>query len=77
MQLRSGELPLLRQMVRQLAGMSPGARLIEGRIGPVAEAVGCGNMNELYFRIRYGDDSRLRQRIVDAITTATPPPFGR
>jgi hypothetical protein len=72
MQLRSGELPLLRQMVRQLAGTAPGARLIEGRIGPVAEAAGCGNLNELYFRIRYGDDPRLQQRIVDAITAVTP-----
>ena len=72
MQLRPGELPMLRQMVLQLAGVSlddTKGYLIETRLGPIAEKAGCANFNELYFKLRYGAEPALTQQVVDAITT--------
>lgn len=72
MKLSPGELPLLQQMVRQLTGVAlDGSKgyLVESRLGPIAERVGCTNFNELYFRVRYGRDAALEAQIVDAITT--------
>ncbi|MBL8753811.1 MAG: protein-glutamate O-methyltransferase CheR [Planctomycetes bacterium] len=72
MQLRPGEMPLMRQLVLQLAGVSlddSKGYLIETRIGPIAEKAGCANFNELYFKLRYGGEPVLTQQVVDAITT--------
>ena len=72
MQLRPGELPMMRQMVLQLAGVSlddSKGYLIETRLGPIAERAGCQNFNELYFKLRYGTEPALSQQVVDAITT--------
>ena len=72
MQLRTGEMALMRQMVLQLAGVSlddSKGYLIESRLGPIAEKAGCTNFNELYFRLRYGTEPALTQQVVDAITT--------
>ncbi len=72
MNLRAGELPLLQQLVRQLAGVALDdgkGYLIESRLGPIAEKAGCANFNELYFKLRYGGDPALSQKVVDAITT--------
>ncbi|MCA8965316.1 MAG: protein-glutamate O-methyltransferase CheR [Planctomycetes bacterium] len=72
MQLNPGELPLLQQMVRQLTGVAlDGSKgyLVESRLGPIAEQMGCANFNELYFRVRYGRDAALEAMVVDAITT--------
>ncbi len=72
MQLRPGELPMMRQMVLQLAGVSlddSKGYLIETRLGPIAERAGCQNFNELYFKLRYGTEPVLTQQVVDAITT--------
>jgi chemotaxis protein methyltransferase CheR len=72
MQLRTGELPLMQQLVRQLAGVvldDHKGYLIESRLGPIAEQQGCANFNELYFKLRYGSDQKLTQAVVDAITT--------
>jgi chemotaxis protein methyltransferase CheR len=65
MQLRPGELPLMRQMVLQLAGVSlddSKGYLIETRLGPIAEKAGCTNFNELYFKLRYGAEPALPSR---------------
>lgn len=72
MQLRTGELPLLRPLVQQLAGVhldDSKGYLIESRLGPIAQRIGCANFNELYFKLRYDADPKLAQEIVDAITT--------
>jgi chemotaxis protein methyltransferase CheR len=72
MQLRPGEMALMRQMALQLAGISlddSKGYLIETRLGPIAERVGCTNFNELYFRTRYSANKELLQDIVEAITT--------
>lgn len=72
MNLRAGELPLMQQLVKQLAGVALDdgkGYLIESRLGPIAEKTGCANFNELYFKLRYGADPALAQRVVDAITT--------
>ena len=72
MQLRPGELQMMRQLVLQLAGVSlddSKGYLIETRLGPIAEKAGCGNFNELYFKLRYGTEPALQQQVVDAITT--------
>ncbi len=53
MQLRRGELQMMRQLVLQLAGVSlddSKGYLIETRLGPLAEKAGCANFNEFYFR---------------------------
>ncbi|MBZ0154253.1 MAG: protein-glutamate O-methyltransferase CheR [Planctomycetes bacterium] len=72
MQLRPGELQLMQQLVRQLAGVSlddSKGYLVEARLGPIAERSGCTNFNELYFKLRYGGEKVLEQQVVDAITT--------
>jgi chemotaxis protein methyltransferase CheR len=72
MQLRNGEMPLLRTMVQQLAGVhldDSKGYLIESRLGPIAERRGCANFNELYFKLRYEADTALKQEVIDAITT--------
>lgn len=72
MELRAGELPLMQQMIRQLAGVALDDNkgyLIESRLGPIAERQKCANFNELYFKLRYGTDPKLTQEVVDAITT--------
>ncbi len=72
MQLNPGELPLIRQMVRQLTGVAlddTKGYLVESRLGPIAERIGCANFNELYFHVRYGRDAALQAQAVDAITT--------
>ena len=72
MQLRPGEMQLMRQLVLQLAGVSlddSKGYLVETRLGPIAEKAGCANFNELYFRLRYATDTPLVQQVVDAITT--------
>jgi hypothetical protein len=64
MQLRPGEMALMRQMALQLAGISlddTKGYLIETRLGPIAERVGCTNFNELYFKTRYGANKELLQ----------------
>ena len=66
MQLNPGELPLLQQMVRQLTGVAlDGSKgyLVESRLGPIAEQMGCANFNELYFRVRYGRDAALEAMV--------------
>ncbi len=72
MQLRPGEMPLMRQLILQLAGVSlddSKGYLVETRLGPIAVKAGCANFNELYFRLRYGGEPALAQQVVDAITT--------
>jgi len=71
-QLRTGEMPLLRTMIQQLAGVhvdDTKGYLIESRLGPIAERTGCANFNELYFKLRYDADPTLKQEVIDAITT--------
>jgi chemotaxis protein methyltransferase CheR len=63
---------LMRQLALQLAGISldeSKGYLIEARLGPIAERVGCANFNEFYFRLRYNPDRNLVEEVVDAITT--------
>ena len=72
MQLRPGEMLLMRQLALQLTGIAldeSKGYLIETRLGPLAERIGCANFNELYFRARYRADMPLVEEIVDAITT--------
>lgn len=72
MQLRPGEMSLMRQMALQLAGVAldeSKGYLIETRLGPIAERLGCSNFNELYFRTRYNPDPGLVEEIVESITT--------
>lgn len=72
MKLREGELPLLCGVIRDLTGVAldeSKVYLIEHRLGPIATDLGCGNLNELYFRLKHDGDEALRQRVVEAITT--------
>ena len=72
MKLRDGEFNLIATLIKDLTGVHLDASkgyLIASRLGPIAESVGCANLNELYFKLRYDNDSLLTQRVVDAITT--------
>lgn len=72
MQLRSDEMPLMQQMVRDVCGVSlddSKGYLIESRLSPIAERVGATNFNELYILLRHSQDRVLANAIVDAITT--------
>ncbi len=72
MQLRTGELALMRQLALQLTGVAldeSKGYLIETRLGAIAERLGCNNFNEFYFRTRYQADPKLLEEIVEAITT--------
>ncbi|MEZ5964120.1 MAG: protein-glutamate O-methyltransferase CheR [Planctomycetota bacterium] len=68
----NGEMPLMQKMARELTGFAlAGSKtyLVENRLGPIAERHGCKTYQELYFKIRYGQDKVLLQEVVDAITT--------
>lgn len=72
MKLSPGEMPLLVTMIRQLAGVhldESKGYLVENRLGPIAQRIGCVNFNELYFRLRYEAKPALVQEVIDAITT--------
>jgi chemotaxis protein methyltransferase CheR len=72
MQLRPGEMQLMRQMVLQLTGVAlddSKAYLVETRLARIAAEVGVINFNELYFRLRYARDLDLTQKVIEAITT--------
>ncbi|MFK7742214.1 MAG: protein-glutamate O-methyltransferase CheR [Planctomycetota bacterium] len=59
-------------MIRDLTGLAldeSKAYLIEGRLGPIAEEMGCANLNELYFKMKYTPEPALQRRIIEAITT--------
>jgi chemotaxis protein methyltransferase CheR len=66
------ELPLVTQYVYSLCSITletSKAYLIEGRLGPIAEAAGCRNFHELIQKAKSDASGVLRRKIVDEITT--------
>ncbi len=72
MKLAQDEMPLMQKMAKELVGiaLSDGKTyLVESRLGPIAERSGCKNFQELYFKVRYGNDKPLQKQVIEAITT--------
>lgn len=66
------EFELITSLTRELTGIVLGpaqSYLIESRLGPLLTEHSCDNLNELYFRIKYGGEASLRDAMIDAITT--------
>ncbi len=66
------ELKLFSRLINDLCGVvldKNKGYLLDQRIGPIVEEVGCKSFAELYHRVRYGHDRELEQKIIDAITT--------
>lgn len=64
------ELKVIAKYVHQLTGIvldQSKAYLVESRLGPMTEELGCKNYSELYFKAK--NDRTILNRIVDAITT--------
>jgi len=66
------EIKLLSRLVRDLCGVvldETKGYLIEQRLTPIAQQFDCKSFSELYYKVRYGRDRELEQKIIDAITT--------
>ncbi len=66
------ELAVIAKYVNEITGImldQSKAYLIESRIGPLVEELGCKNYSELYFRSKSDTTRTIQKRIIDAITT--------
>ncbi len=72
MKVADGELPILARWIQEATGVvieSGKAYLVESRLGAIAERAGCSSFADLHFRLKHGNDQKLVQDVVDAITT--------
>lgn len=72
LRLQPNELPLVLQYVYSLCSITLDTTktyLIEGRLGPIAEAAGCHSFSDLIQRAKADASGVLRRKIVDEITT--------
>ena len=63
---------LLREMIRSSSGIdlaSSKAYLVQARLGPLLEGNGCADFLELHAKATRPDGTKLREAIVDAMTT--------
>lgn len=70
--ISADELKIIAQYVHELTGIvlnQSKAYLIESRLGPIADELQCSNFSELYFKAKNDGLGRIRNRIIDAITT--------
>ncbi len=72
LKIKPEELTKIAEYVKELTGIvldQSKAYLIESRLGPIAEELGCTNYLELYDKARRDISRRIQNRIIDAITT--------
>ncbi len=66
------ELTLIASLVRDISGIfldQSKAYLIESRLGPVAQELGCNSFKELYYKAKTDAQGKVVRRIIDSITT--------
>ncbi len=72
LRIQKEEIPIITQYVKELTGIvldQSKTYLIESRLGPLASELGCKSYRELYERAKSDFSKRIRNRIIDAITT--------
>ncbi len=72
LKIKADELTKIAAYVKDLTGIvldQSKAYLIESRLGPIAEELGCSSYLELYNKARGDMSKRIQNRIIDAITT--------
>jgi chemotaxis protein methyltransferase CheR len=72
MQVTAEDVRVMSRLVNDLCGIvldETKGYLIQTRLSSVAEAAGCQSFSELYYKVRYANDSALQTKIIDAITT--------
>ncbi len=72
MQVNSEEIQVIARLVKDLCGVvldQTKGYLIESRLSDIAEEFGCKTFSELYYKARYATETKLRNKIIDAITT--------
>ena len=72
LKIRSEEIPIVAAYVKELTGIvldKSKSYLIESRLGPLAEELGCQSYRELIQRAKSDFSKRIPNRIIDAITT--------
>jgi chemotaxis protein methyltransferase CheR len=72
MRLTPDDLRNIQQLIRELTGIEldeSKTYLIECRLQNLAREMGCATWMDFHARARYGQDAKLRDRIIDAITT--------
>lgn len=70
--IATDELRALSGYIHELCGITlddSKAYLVESRLGPLVDELGCRNYNDLYFRAKQDLSRVLPNRIIDAITT--------
>lgn len=66
------EFASMRQLLAELCGITVAenkAYLIETRLGSLVLESGCGTFSEFHQKLKYGGDLKLRDRVVDLMTT--------
>ncbi|MBN1764360.1 MAG: protein-glutamate O-methyltransferase CheR [Sedimentisphaerales bacterium] len=72
MQVTEEEIQIIARLVKDLCGVvldQTKGYLIESRLSSVAEEADCITFSELYYKVRYANDKKLQNQIIDAITT--------
>lgn len=72
MQVTAEDIKVISRLVDDLCGVvldETKGYLIENRLSAVAEKAGCTTFSELYYKVRYDKDPKLRNEIIDGITT--------
>lgn len=72
MKLAPGERPLIAEYIYAISAIALDASkdyLIEGRLAPLAQEIGCPSLGELVRRAKSDGAGTIKRRIIDAITT--------
>lgn len=72
MQVSKEDIKMIARLVNDLCGVvldESKGYLIESRLTSVANQAGCKTFSELYHRARYANETALRAKIIDAVTT--------
>jgi chemotaxis protein methyltransferase CheR len=72
MQVTQEEIQVIARLVLDLCGIvldESKGYLIEHRLSDVAQKSGCATFSEFYYKVRYQNDEKLKNLIIDAITT--------
>ncbi len=72
MKVTDEDVQVISRLVADLCGVvldETKGYLIESRLSDVATAAGCDTFSELYYKVRYADNTTLQRDIINAITT--------
>ncbi len=72
MELTNEDFEMISRTVYDLCGILLDGNkkyLVEARLRPLMDDFACGTWNELYIKLRHGGSKKLREAVIDAITT--------